>query len=352
LDGVFTRHARPIAQTIASASAVFPVEGFWSTQRRVILTAPVLHLFGRQRGVASNEQLRLHMSRSQLSRATALGLMTVELPAVKRLAGVPIDVRSRVMAMSLFVGDRGFVSGMTAARAHGVRAVPRAVLELTIAESKSVVLPSWVKVVRTSWGVTEDRMEMGDGRVVASPLRTLFRCAAECSDVRFEKIAEQLWHRQLITPSEAAAYLRRVRRSGRSGVARFERWLEKASGRPRPSQSGLEVDLATMVVALGLPEPVRQYELTLLNGESIHLDLAWPPARLGVEPGDSWWHGGNLAMRRDYARDRACDEMGWRVLRFDEVEMRDVTSCARQVARIYRQRLRLQQLARPGAENA
>jgi hypothetical protein len=267
--------------------------------------------------------------------------MTTELPGVKRLAGTEVTDRSRIFAMSLFVGARGFISGMTAARQHGVTCVPRKHFELAIDEVRSPVLPKWVTVVRTSWGLTDDRIEFDDGRVVASPMRTLFRCAEVGPDVRFEKIAEQLWHQELITPADAAQYLDRIRRRGRGGVARFEQWLEKAIDRERPSHSGMEVDLAVMVVSIGLPDPIRQYALTLLNGEDIHLDLAWPEVKLGVEPGHSWWHGGDLTTRRDNARDRACDEIGWRVLRFDEVEMRDARACARQVARIYWKRQRL-----------
>ena len=34
-----------------------------------------------------------------------------------------------------------------------------------------------------------------------------------------------------------------------------------------------------------------------------------------VEPGHSWWHGGDLGDASDQARDRACDEIGWRIIR-------------------------------------
>ena len=45
-------------------------------------------------------------------------------------------------------------------------------------------------------------------------------------------------------------------------------------------------------------------------------------------------------MRKDMARDRACDEIGWRILRFDEDARRDLYALARQVAVIYRERAR------------
>lgn len=309
----------------------------------MILEPPLLHLFGRQHGVASHRQLREHLSARQLRRAIDLDVFVPELPMVKRLAGVQTSSASRVQALSLYVGDAGFVSGMTSAGEYGVTVVPRSYFEVMVPDRRAPQLPDWVTTTRSSWRLVSDRRELADGRTVASPLRTLFRCGATCSEVRFEKIAEQMWRLGLITPPEAATYLQSVRRSGRHGVARFERWLERAIERPRPSDSGLEVDLAMALRDIGLPEPVRQHPLQLRTGETIHLDLAYLDARLGLEPGATWWHGGDLRTRRDAARDRACDEIGWRILRFDEVELRDIQLCARQVAAI--RRTRLQQFA-------
>lgn len=311
----------------------------------MIHSPALLHLFGRQDGVAAHHQLRQHLSARQLKRAIELELFVHELPKVKRLAGAPTTPASRVMALSLYTAVNGFVSGMTAARQHGVTCVPREYYEVMVPDRMAPELPPWVTATRSSWRLVSDRRELADGRIVSSPLRTLFRCGATCSATRFEKIAEQMWHLHLITPVEADAYLTAVRRQGRSGVARFERWLEHAVARKRPSQSGLEIDLATALEHLPIPKPLRQMPLTLGNAETIHLDLAWPDVRLGVEPGASWWHGGDAAMRRDYQRDRACDELGWRILRFDEVELRDVHRCARQILSIHQSRQCLQKFA-------
>lgn len=267
------------------------------------------------------------------------GLFEPEVRGVKRLAGVVSDTPSRVMSLSLFAGNRGFVSGMTSAREHGVSCVPVNYLEVMIHDGRDPDLPRWATSTRTAWRIATDRQELADGRVVASPLRTLFRCGATCSDVRFEKIAEQMWHKKLITPDEGAEFLENVRRQGRSGVLRFERWLEKAIERPRPSQSALEVDLAFALSSMSIPAAQRQFPLKLPGGALIHLDLAWPDAQLGVEPGATFWHGGDEKVRSDHSRDRACDEIGWRILRFDEVELRDLQRCTRQIVSIYRARL-------------
>jgi very-short-patch-repair endonuclease len=166
----------------------------------------------------------------------------------------------------------------------------------------------------------------------------LWALAAAFNQYRFERAAEDAWHRQLITPTAAAAYLEAHRCRGKDGVKRLETWLDSALGRNRASQSDLERTLLEAIDRCGLPEPIRQHPLTLPGGETIHFDIAWPDIRLAVEPGDSWWHGGDLGQRRDQARDRTCLEAGWQVVRFDESMRANPDAAAAQVRRIHRRR--------------
>jgi len=122
-------------------------------------------------------------------------------------------------------------------------------------------------------------------------------------------------------------------------VIGLETWLERSLGRNRPTQSNLERRLIEALETEGLPSPECQHPLMLANGEVIHLDIAWPEVRLAVEPGDGWFHSGNFAVRRDQARDRACVELGWQVIRFDESIRSDFVSAARQIRNIYTLRL-------------
>ena len=167
----------------------------------------------------------------------------------------------------------------------------------------------------------------------------LFGLAAQFNQYRFERAAEDVWHKKLVSPADAADYLAEIRRSGRTGVTRFEKWLDKTSVRDRPSHTALELDFVDMIDRVGLPTPKRQHPLLLAHGELIHLDLAWPDARLAVEPGHSWWHGGDLGQRLDQARDRACDVVGWRVVRYDEAARADKWGTAQELLAIYRRRI-------------
>ncbi|MET0460124.1 MAG: hypothetical protein ABW195_12815 [Ilumatobacteraceae bacterium] len=302
----------------------------------------MLAIFSTQFWVADIGQLKeAGVSPSTITRARQRGVVVGVLPGIVRIAGAEETFESKAMALQLHAGEKSFLSGVTAGALHGMRQMPRSFLEVTVPEDRTVVMPPWGRLTETSWIDDErDVQERDDGLRVATPLRTLFRLARVFNDHRFERAAEDAWHLKLVTPESAADYLAAIRRRGKWGVTRFERWLEKTAARTRPSQSGLELDVLEAVRRAGLPEPERQHPLRLRSGEVIHIDLAWPRTRLGVEPGHSWWHGGDLRKRADEARDRACDEIGWRIVRHDESLRDELAAFGLQLRIIHDERLR------------
>ena len=301
----------------------------------------VMKQFADHYWVASTGQLaEIGVSPSAIHRARRRGVLVTPVRGVVAVAGVELSFEGRALAAQLALAHEAFVSGISAGVIHGLRGMPRQRIEVTVREARRLRPPAWCRVVRTSW-IDEDRdVELrGDGIRVASPLRMLFGLAAQFNQHRFERAAEDVWHKDLVTPGDAADYLAAIRRSGRTGVTRFEVWLEKTSARDRPSHTGLELNFVDMIDRVGLPTPKRQHPLLLATGELIHLDLAWPEARLAVEPGHSWWHGGDLRQRADQARDRACNVVGWQVERYDEAAQRDPWGTARELLAIYRRRI-------------
>ena len=280
----------------------------------------VLAFLAAHHWVASVEQLReLRVTPSALKHARRTGALRSPVQGVVTVAGVELTLEGRALLAQLAAGHEAFVSGPTAGALYGLRAMQTTIVEITIMEWHSARLPERCRLVRTSW-IDEQRdvVVREDGIRLASPLRMLFGLAGQFNRHRFERAAEDVWHRGLAGPADADAYLQAVRRSGRGGVKRMEAWLEQTALRPRPAQSGLELDLVDLAAAAGLPTPQRQFPLVVASGETVHLDIAWPAVRLALEPGHSWWHGGDLGQRRDQARDRACGAVGWLVLRFDE----------------------------------
>ncbi len=214
----------------------------------------VLALFARQHWVAGVAQLHeLNVGRDVIYLARRKGLVTSPVRGVLAVADVELSFRGRAMAALLAAaGHEAFVSGPSAGVIHGLRNMPRVPVEISVREDRRVTLPPWARLVRTSWIVDErDVVELPDGLRVATPLRTLFGLARRFNQHRFERAAEDLWHRRLITPEDAASYLTAVRQQGKTGVARFEEWLQRALPRERPSQSGLELDFVDLIARLG-----------------------------------------------------------------------------------------------------
>jgi hypothetical protein len=297
----------------------------------------VLALFHRQYGVASYDQLReLGVSRQTIWRAEKRGSVDALLPLVYVLAGVELTFHGRCMAALLYLGPRSFLCRKSAAAIYGCREMPRQIIHVTVPSTAKIgPVPSWIKVHWTSWRLHGDVVTRPDGLRLTSPLRTLFDLGAKLNQFAFERIAEDLWHLNLIDPADGPDYLERVRRSGRAGVARFEAWVERVLPRTRPAQSGLELDVLKAIADVGLPEPERQFPLMLLSGELVHIDVAWPDIQFGLEPGHSWWHGGDVKVRSDIARDNGCGELGWFIRRLDESLRADLEGTARLVKALY-----------------
>ena len=301
----------------------------------------VLSIFQRQYGIASVQQLLdARVSRSSVDRARKSCVLEDVLPGVYKLAGTELTFRAKCIAALLYFGPDAYLGGKTAAAIHGCRGMGWEVVHVRVRATAHVVsgLPAWIRVRRTAWRLDGDVVTLTDGLRVSTPLRTLFDIASQVNQHRFERIAEDMWHLNLVTPTQADDYLALVRRSGRRGVARFEAWVERTSNRERPAQSGLELDLIDAIVAAGLPEPERQHPLTLPSGELVHIDVAWTHIQFGLEPGHSWWHGGDLQVRKDYARDNACGEIGWFIRRLDEKQCNDRQEAVRVVKSLYESR--------------
>jgi very-short-patch-repair endonuclease len=319
----------------------------------------VLNLLGRQHWTATRTQLReMGLTPTGLRRALRNGTLERVAHQVVRLAAAPATFESRAMQLVLAGGTESYLSGPSAARLWGVRGTAEYPIEITIAHARNLTVPPWARLVRTSWLEPELHQRIrDDGLVLASPLRTLMRLAESggstpWAHTRFEKAAEDLWHRGLISPTSAAEFLAAVRRSGRGGVLVFENWLQRATLRTRPAQSNAEIAFAAALTAFGLPEPERQYPVEISPGLVVHLDLAYPEVKLAIEPGASWWHGGDERARADDRRDRALAELGWQTLRFDEVEQADLDRCARQVVRVHGRRRHEMAVARSTARSA
>jgi len=306
-----------------------------------VFSLNILDRFASQHGVLSRDQLidDFDVPSWKIARSVRSGLLTEVVQGVVRVSSSPETFRMRCMALQLRGRGAGFISAWSAARLRNLRAMPTTRVHFTMPVGPGRTYPSWAEVHHTGWYDADlDRNVLDSGLIVASPMRMLFGLAATFNQFRFERAAEDSWHLKLLTPNDAALYLEQHRCRGKDGVGKIEKWLERALAQDRPAQSNLERSLLEALEQLGLPTPVKQFPLILPSEETIHLDIAWPNIRLAIEPGASWWHGGDLAQRKDQARDRACGELGWQIVRFDESMRKNLSGSANQVLRIHRRR--------------
>lgn len=74
-----------------------------------------------------------------------------------------------------------------------------------------------------------------------------------------------------------------------------------------------ETLLRLLMIAAGLPEPVLNQPVLLLDGDVVYPDLAWPERRVAVEY-DGSWHENAGQRSRDLARHEKLIDAGWLVV--------------------------------------
>ena len=316
------------------------ISGFSSTvpTAEVMLSSLILTRARIQSGTMSRRQLcdEFGWTSSKLHRARQSGVLVDMAHGVYRVASHPDDFAARCWAAHHFGAGVGFLSGQSAARRYGLRKMNTPRVEYTVPPGFRRAAPKWMKLRVTEWYSAEQDRHARDGVWTAVPNRMMFSLGGTFNQFRFNRAADDAWNLRLIEPAGLRRYLERHRCQGKTGVHRIETWLDRADEQGAPSQSYLERDLIDAVELLGLPALQRQHPLTLSDGRVIRLDAAWPDLRFALEPGASWWHPPGA----DHARDQACLELGWAVMRIDEHMLVDPRQCARSVVSAYRARQR------------
>lgn len=120
--------------------------------------------------------------------------------------------------------------------------------------------------------------------------------------------------------------------SGRWGVTRVRRAVQLIDPRAEsPPESRVRVAL----VLAGL-SPVPQYEIEV-EGRVVHVDLAFPEARVAVEY-EGAYHFEDDQIARDDARYARLRAAGWTVIRFSASDLRDLDAVVIRVRAALRQK--------------
>ena len=275
----------------------------------VTLPRPLLARARDQRGLLTADDLRSHgVSRSARSRMLSVGTLVAVHKGVYRLGSHPTTFEQRCLAALLFAPDAA-LSGPSAARIWGLRKVKSD--DVHILAKRSIHLRE-ISTHKTDLLRDADVTERSGLRMLR-PARLLCDLAWHLDDASLESVFEQMLERGMVSIDGARRAAREFCTRGRPGSVRLARVLD---GRPawlKPADSDLELRLWRALSAAGLPME-RQFRVELDSGV-VHLDLAQPSIRLGVEVDHVTWHGGHLDVQRDKRRDRELTRQRWTMCR-------------------------------------
>jgi very-short-patch-repair endonuclease len=264
-----------------------------------------------QAGVFSRAQaIAAGLTRHQIRQRVRDGMWEVELPAVYRFTAAAADERARLWAAVLWAGPDGVASHRSAARQWDLELSAPKRPEVIISARRAVRSP--LVVVHRTTTLAPGDIQFHRGLLVTSPARTIIDLAAVLRPEDLEVAFESARRLRLLTVSTVRDRFEVLRGTGRAGSTVLAEMLDGADGQA-PADSRLEVKLARLLRAHGMPSPVRQYEV-LAHGRWYHLDFAWPARRVVVETDGRGRHANRTAFQRDRARWSALAAQGWRVL--------------------------------------
>lgn len=269
-----------------------------------------------QDGLFTHQQAtELQFSQRQIDSRVKNGIWLRVFPSVYRHAGTPPSDRLIDRAALLWAGDAVVLSHRTAAAMWGFDGIDRPdVPELTVL-GKRHPRSELVTVHRTLTLPAAD-VRTRAGIPITSALRTIVDLASVVDDETLENALESARRKHLVTTSQLRRRLDRIGGRGRKGAAQLNALVAQLSAGP-PTESVLEVRVARLLRASGLPASVRQHRVRIF-GRVYRLDFAWPKWRVALECDGRAFH----EFQRDRTRLRRLGASGWRIL---PVTWNDVT---------------------------
>ncbi len=250
------------------------------------------------------------------SRAVHAGLLVPVHRGVYRIASHEITFEQRCLAAFLAAPD-AVISGPSAGRLYGLRKT--GTNDVHVLAGRTINLPGVVSH-RTNLLGSNDVVDHGRLRILR-PARLVCDLAIFLSDDDLESVIEQVLRRRMTSLSVLRSVARSFMACGRNGTSRLARVLDSRPDWIRPPDSDLEVRVLRALRGSGLD--VRpQVPVLLDDGSIVHIDVADPSTRFGVEIDHIEWHGGRLDVQYDKIRDRALMRLGWIVPRVTDDDLR------------------------------
>ncbi len=279
-----------------------------------LLLPPALAALARQQfGLVTAVQGRQWLTRSQFYRLVASGVLVPVAPGVYCVAGTPPSWRQRAMAGCLDVGGTVAVSHLAAAYLWQAEGLAAPEVELTVAPNRHPRaratgpnttrraaphrLPLAPLDVTRRWGIP-----------VTTPARTLIDLSGRAGPLLFQRIADSLLRRRVLTVGEVDRRLGSsdpLPRCDRGALDALLRHREQGVGASPPEDWVYDT-----LVGAGLPPPLRHY-VVVVGDEVRELDCAYPDWKIGIDY-DGWSAHHDVAhFHGDRGRLAAFQLEGW-----------------------------------------
>ncbi|HUR48744.1 MAG TPA: hypothetical protein VMY88_04305 [Acidimicrobiales bacterium] len=272
----------------------------------------------RQDGLIGRRQvLELGMTEAEVEGRLSSGNWQRVHAGVYKLGAARLDWDQRLRAATLAAGPGAVVSHRAAAvlwRLDGLEAAP---VEVTIPHTREARRQE--VICHRARSLSDADVTALRGIPVTAIPRTLVDLGRYCGERTVEKALESALRRRISSQETLSAYVATTdpRVPGRSTLQRILQSRQPG----RAAGSGSEVDLGRALREVGVPPPVRQFELKLAGGGVAVIDKAWPEARLGLEVDGFDPHSGRLAHAVDLARQNEILKVGWLLLRYAGIQI-------------------------------
>jgi very-short-patch-repair endonuclease len=287
-----------ITPSEAGVSAITPSEVGVSAADRFITS-----LARRQHGVVCARQLRVAgISPTAVRTRLADGRLRSVHRGVYTIG--PLSQRARWMAAVLAIGPHAYLSHRDAAALHGLRAVNRGAIDVTV--SRRARSRRGITVHETRDLPARDRTTV-DGIAVTSISRTLLDLAELLPPPQLRRAYEQAERLRVLDLRTIQEVLERA--NGRRAAAGLRALVAYDPATAAEAQSELELRFIDLVRGVGLPAP----QVNVLV-EGFVVDAHWPSARLVVELQGYAYHSDRQAFERDHARLARLKLAGYEVL--------------------------------------
>jgi len=223
-----------------------------------------------------------------------------------RLAGSECTVEQKIMAGVLAAGSGAVASHRAAATLFGMPGVPRWV-EVTVPRPREVAVKGII-AHRTRVLVPEDVARL-KGIPVTAAVRTIVDLARVYPATKVGPMLDYALARRLVTRARLEA-----RATGRGHNDVLRELLDERPATTRPMGSEFEAHLFRALRDAGLPLPMAQYRVLMLDGSEVFLDFAYPDVLLAIEADSYLWHASLADWQRDRARNNELSALGWSIL--------------------------------------